>query len=79
MNQQQTNSTPTNNPATTAYHWLMTVQTNDGRQPNHHLAVLHQLRRTRHPMSAEHERIKDPLPTRPPRPHPQGITEEATH
>jgi hypothetical protein len=32
MNQQQTSSTPTNNPATTAYHWLMTVQTNDGRQ-----------------------------------------------
>lgn len=32
MNQQQTNSTPTNNPAATAYHWLMTVQTNNGRQ-----------------------------------------------
>ncbi|MFF8100131.1 hypothetical protein ACF07S_10205 [Streptomyces sp. NPDC016640] len=24
-------------------------------------------------MSAEHERVKDPLPTRPPRPHPQGF------
>jgi hypothetical protein len=22
-------------------------------------------------VSAEHERVKDPLPTRPPRPHPQ--------
>lgn len=22
---------------------------------------------------AEHERVKDPLPTRPPRPHPQGV------
>jgi len=25
-------------------------------------------------VSAEHERVKDPLPTRPPRPHPQGIS-----
>ncbi|MFI8191395.1 hypothetical protein ACIF8T_21670 [Streptomyces sp. NPDC085946] len=24
-------------------------------------------------MSAEHERVKDPLPIRPPRPHPQGF------
>jgi hypothetical protein len=24
-------------------------------------------------VSAEHERVKDPLPTRPPRPHPQGF------
>lgn len=23
---------------------------------------------------AEHERVKDPLPIRPPRPHPQGVT-----
>ncbi|MFF4791871.1 hypothetical protein ACFY2M_19380 [Streptomyces sp. NPDC001276] len=24
-------------------------------------------------MSAEHSKVKDPLPTRPPRPHPQGF------
>ena len=24
-------------------------------------------------MSDEHSRVKDPLPTRPPRPHPQGF------
>ncbi|MFF4526982.1 hypothetical protein [Streptomyces bluensis] len=26
------------------------------------------------PVLEEHERVKDPLPTRPPRPHPQGST-----
>lgn len=32
MSEQQTTSAPADGPAAVSYHWLMTVQTNDGRQ-----------------------------------------------